>query len=73
MIQINENFHAARQEIMDKYTNLNQEKDARITIFANCIVALNEFYSNIFSLPFFLHTYFSLFLVINLSLECIPL
>jgi hypothetical protein len=44
MIQINENFHAARQEIMDKYVNFNTLKDSRITIFTNCIVALDGVY-----------------------------
>jgi hypothetical protein len=44
MIQINEYFHAARQEIFDKYPTFDQEKDARITVFTNCILALDGVY-----------------------------
>jgi hypothetical protein len=44
MIQINENFHAARQEIMDKHPNFDKIKDSRITVFTNSIVALDGVY-----------------------------
>src|SRR6188472_1559026 len=44
MIQINENFHAVRQKIMDKYPNFDRIKDSRITIFTNCIVVLDGVY-----------------------------
>jgi hypothetical protein len=38
MIQVNENFYAARQEIMNHHPNFNRTKDSRITVFINCIV-----------------------------------
>jgi hypothetical protein len=41
MIQVNEDFHAARQEIFDKYPSFDREKDARITVFTNCILVLD--------------------------------
>jgi hypothetical protein len=44
MIEITENFQAARQEIMDEHPNFDQIKDARISIFTNCIVALDGVY-----------------------------
>jgi hypothetical protein len=44
MSQINGNFQTARQEIMDEYPNLDRIKDSRITVFTNCIVALDGVY-----------------------------
>lgn len=44
MIDVNENFHAARQEIMDRHPGFDQIKDARITVFTNSIVALDGVY-----------------------------
>jgi hypothetical protein len=44
MIQINQNFQAARQEIMDEHPNFDQIKYSRIIVFTNCIVALDGVY-----------------------------
>jgi hypothetical protein len=44
MGQVTDNFHTARQEIMDKHPNFDKIKDSRITIFTNCTVALDGVY-----------------------------
>jgi hypothetical protein len=44
MSQINQNFQAIRQEIMDEHPNFDQIKDSRISVFTNCIVALYGVY-----------------------------
>jgi hypothetical protein len=44
MSQVNQNFQKARQRIMDEHPNFDQIKDSRITIFNNCIVALDGVY-----------------------------
>ena len=44
MSQINQNFQAARQEIMDEHPNFDKIKDSRITVLTNCIVALDGVY-----------------------------
>jgi hypothetical protein len=44
MGQVTDNFHTARQEIMDQHPNFDRIKDSRITIFTNCIVALDGVY-----------------------------
>lgn len=41
MSQVNDSFQAARQEINDEHPNFDQIKDSRITVFTNCIVALD--------------------------------
>ncbi len=44
MTQITDEFESARKEIMDNHPNFDQLKDSRITIFTNCIVALDGVY-----------------------------
>ncbi len=41
MSQVNDSFQSARQEINDEHPNFDQIKDSRITVFTNCIVALD--------------------------------
>src|SRR5215831_2844038 len=44
MTQITNEFESARKEILDNHPNFNEKKDSRITIFTNCIVALDGVY-----------------------------
>lgn len=44
MDQINDGFHNARQQIIDDNPTFDTKKDSRITIFTNCIVALDGVY-----------------------------
>ena len=44
MTQITNEFELARKEIIDKHPNFDKLKDSRITIFTNCIVALDGVY-----------------------------
>ena len=44
MNQITEDFHTARQDIINDHPNFDIKKDSRITIFTNCIVALDGAY-----------------------------
>src|SRR5437764_3679939 len=44
MTQITNEFESERKKIMDKHPNFDQLKDSRITIFTNCIVALDGVY-----------------------------
>jgi hypothetical protein len=37
MNQINDDFHKARQQIINDHPNFDTQKDSRITIFTNCI------------------------------------
>ncbi|PWU79568.1 MAG: hypothetical protein DLM72_16935 [Candidatus Nitrosopolaris wilkensis] len=40
-IQIIQNFQKIRHQIMDEHFNFDKIKDSRITVFTNCIVALD--------------------------------
>jgi len=44
MDKINDDFHKARQQIITDHPNFDTQKDSRITIFTNCIVALDGVY-----------------------------
>lgn len=44
MNQLTNKFESARQVIMDNHPNFDKIKDSRITIFTNCIVALDGTY-----------------------------
>jgi hypothetical protein len=44
MNQINGDFHEAIQQIINDHPNFDTQKDSRITIFTNCIVALDGVY-----------------------------
>ncbi len=44
MNQINDDFHKARQQIINDHPNFDTQNDSRITIFTNCIVALDGAY-----------------------------